>query len=146
MTKEETPELASSSASMAEGFGAIGEVIFLVIWVAVIATLIFTVRSSSHFDKLAQTFEVAALSLFYAVHGLAAVTAAGILVAPAYLVATADPSLQARIGRYALYAAGGYVALAVLGYVVRHTVVEPARSNYEAWREDTEQPDGGEPA
>lgn len=127
-----TPEIANASANISSGFadmtGLTGPVI-LVLWAVVIMGTVSAARNSDYFERLVDAFGMLAVSFYYAVHGLAAVTALAVLSAPVYWLSTADGSTQAAVGKYALYAVGGYAALTVVGYAFKHKLVNPIMEN-----------------
>lgn len=115
--------------SSSSGLTGVWPMLFVILWVAVIGALVLAARNSEYFGHLVSVGNALAVSAYYAIHGVAAVTATVIVLAPAYLVATADPSTQSQYGRYALYAVGAYIALAVVGYLFKHYVVTPVVEN-----------------
>jgi len=104
-------------------------ILFVFLWVAVVGVLVLAARNSDYFEKLISVGNAFAVSVYYTIHGIAAVTAAVIVLAPAYLVATADPTTQSKVGRYALYGLVAYLGLTVVGYLFKNYVVTPVVKN-----------------
>jgi hypothetical protein len=126
------PALTNASASVTGGFASSTSLVpplLVVLWAVVIVGLLSAARNSDHFERLLDAFGVVALSAYYAIHGLAAVTALAVFSAPVYFLATADASTQSAVGKYGLYAIGGYVGLTAVGYVVKHRLVTPILEN-----------------
>lgn len=117
--------VSSGFANSMDLFGPL----LIVLYVVVVMGLLITARSSDHFERLVDALGLLAVSVYYAIHGVAAVTALAVLSTPAYLVATADPSTRSMVGRYAVIAIGGYALLAIVGYASKHYVVDPIREN-----------------
>jgi len=71
----------------------------------------------------------------YALKGLVAVVVLGVLSAPITVLATADASTRTYILEYAAIAIGGFVGLAVVGYIADYAVARyiDAHPEYEAF-------------
>lgn len=116
-------------STIAPGFGSATGVVSGVVWVVLVALLLFAVRSSRWFDYVASIGEWLAISLFYAVHGVAAATTLALLAAPPYLFATADASTRGAVLFWAGVAIVAYAGLVALGYLARNGFVEPTAAN-----------------
>lgn len=121
--------VSNASASLMSSTASTTHLVLPIAWVVLIVGAVVLVRSSRHFDKLANAAELFAVSLFYAVHGLAAITVAAVAVAPVYLFAQADSGTRSAIGIGLVAIVAGYAGLTALGYVFRHWLVEPAAEN-----------------
>lgn len=132
MTPTPTPGLANASADVVNGFGSMQGLagpLFLVLWALIIIGLLSAVRDSRYVEYVVDALGIVAVSVYYVVHGVAAVTGLTVLLAPGYLLATADPSTQQTVGKYAAGAVVAYAALASIGYVAKHKFTDPAREN-----------------
>lgn len=126
------PELMNASADVASAFGStegLAGPIVIVLWAVVIMGLLSAARNSAYFKRMIDAFGMFAVSMYYAIHGVAAVTAFAVLSAPVYFLATAEPGTQILVGKYALYTVAGYVGLTAIGYVFRHEVLNPILAN-----------------
>lgn len=127
-----TANMSNASASLSSGFstteGLIGPLL-VVLWTILIIGLLATVRSSTYFERLLGALSLVGTAVYYAIHGLATLTAVAIVMAPAYLVATANSSARAAVGKYALYGLVAFALLAAVGYLSRHYLIEPAMRN-----------------
>lgn len=124
--------ISNASLQVSNSFGNAGELLgvaLLVAWVVVIMSVFAAARSSTYFQRLLDALSVVGTAIYYAIHGLATVTVAAVVLSPAYLLATADASTRSAVGRYVIYGAAVFALLAIIGYVSRHYFLEPAMEN-----------------
>jgi len=123
---------ANASNGVAWGFadttGLVGPVV-LVAWTAIIIGIVSGLRSNEHFDNIVDALGWVATSLTYVLHGVAAVAMAAVVMAPAYLLATADPGTRSTAGKYLVGGIVLYALLAGIGYIAKHQIFEPIREN-----------------
>lgn len=128
-----TPDgLANASSDVTSSFASaneLGGVLIAILWVLVIMGLLAAARNSEWFGRILDAMGVFATSIYYAIHGLAAVTSLVVLAAPVYLLATADPSTKSTVGKYAVGAVVAYAAMTVIGYGFKNYIVNPILEN-----------------
>lgn len=131
----------NASASVTGGFANSMDLMgpmAIILWTAIVLGMVSAARSNEYFHRLIDALGAVAVSFMYFLHGIAALAVLGVLAAPAYLVATADPSTRSMVVEYAGMAVGGYVVVTVLGYAAKHHVFDPIRSNLNEYVDDAD--------
>lgn len=137
--------VANASMDVVNGFatstGLVGPLV-LVFWTVFIVGLVSALSHNEYFHRLIDALGWVARSIVYALHGVAALVLAGIAMAPAYFVATADPGTRQTVGKYVVGGLAVYALLVGVGYLAKHHLFDPIRSNVDGVLPD-EEPDEG---
>lgn len=134
-TPTETPDiLQNASADLSAGYASsmgLVDITLLTAGIALVVSVLVALRNERFFQRFLEVAGGLAVATYYAVHGIVAVAVFAIVSAPFYLLATADRSTQAALGKYALGAVVVFAGLALVGYVWKHLIVDPIRDNAE---------------
>jgi len=123
---------SNASNSVLSGFGSMSSLVgplILAVWGVIIVALVSALQNNEYFQHIVTALGWVATTIEYALHGLAALVVGTVIMAPAYFVATADPSTRSAVGELAIAGLVGYAVLAGLGYVIKHRVADPIRDN-----------------
>lgn len=143
-----TPALNVSSG-YADAFGMGGVVLLVMGAILVIVAAQFLAPWLAKSNILKSVFGGFLVSFVYALKGAAALIAAGALVTPFWLVTQMDSGTRSALFEYGGYAVGGYLGLAVIGWLADRAVTRyiEAHPTYESLADMwPETPDEDEPA